>query len=101
MIQSRTWYRAVGCAVLLCSTLLAGMALAQESSELISLINAYRGSPQTCEGKRTVPAPALRLDPVLARVRVAAGAQLQDMLADAGYQAARAQTIAVSGPTDP
>lgn len=90
-----------GGAVLLSAMLIAGTAFAQESSELIGLINTYRSSPQTCEGKRTIPAGPLAPHPVLARVQIPAGGQFQEALKDAGYQAARVRTITVSGPTNP
>lgn len=68
--------------------------------ELTALINDYRGAPQSCDGKRTAPAGPLAPDPVLARVQIGSGAQLQDALKGAGYQAAQAQALSVSGPTN-
>lgn len=78
--------------------LLAGPVAAQETGELASLINAYRGAPQVCEGRRTVPAGPLAANDVLTQVRFVAGGNLQDALKERGYQAARAQSINVSGP---
>jgi uncharacterized protein YkwD len=87
-------------------TLLAGMltaltANAADNTQLINLINDYRESPQTCEGKKTRPVGPLAPDDALARVKIGPGTQLQSALKDAGYQAAQAQAIAVSGPSNP
>ena len=81
--------------------LTAGMASAQEESELATLINAYRDSSQTCEGRQTAASGPLAPDHVLARVQITAGGQLDDALKGAGYQAARAQAITLAGPTNP
>ena len=80
--------------------LLPGRVAAQESAELIKLINAYRAAPQTCEGKRTDAAGPLATNPVLAGARIPASGRLLDALKARGYVAASAQAIDVSGPTN-
>lgn len=88
-------------AILPAAMQLAAAANAQENSRLAVLINEYRQSPQTCEGRRTRPVGPLAPDAALAQVRIGSGMQLQRALKQAGYQAAKAQGIAVSGPADP
>lgn len=80
---------------------IAGTASAQDAVELVTLINAYRASVQICEGKRTAPVTPLAADPLLSRVQLKAGASLNDALKNAGYQAARAEAIMVSGASTP
>lgn len=90
-----------GQTLLLVAMLAMAHARAADDTELINLINSYRESPQTCDGKKTLPAGTLAPDEALARVRIGSGAQLQSELKQAGYQAAHAQAIAVSGPANP
>ena len=73
-------------------------ALAQETRELAELINVYRTSPQTCEGRRMDAAGPLTPEPRLERVRLSSQAPLGEALQKAGYAAARVQAIALSGP---
>ena len=80
------------------AALIADAAFAQGNGELVGLINAYRNAPQTCEGRRTAAASPLAPAPVLSRVQVASGGQLQDALKEQGYQAAQFHMISVSGP---
>ena len=80
--------------------LVSSRASAQDTAELINLINAYRAAPQTCEGKRTDPAGMLVPNPILADARIPASGRLLDVLKARGYQAASAQAIDVSGPTN-
>jgi len=75
-----------------------GPASAQDTRELVGLINAYRSAPQTCEGKRTAAVGPLAPDPHLAAVRLERGAPLHDELKARGYPAAQAQAITLSGP---
>ncbi len=81
--------------------LTAGPAWAQDAAPLANLINAYRTEPQTCEGKRTDSLPPLAPNAALARVQTASGQELPNALKKAGYRAARAQLITVSGAEDP
>ena len=81
-------------------TLLASAAAsAQGESELVSLVNAYRAEPQSCNGKKLPAAGVLSPAPVLARVPPSTGADLTGALRDAGYHASRAFVIAVVGPS--
>jgi uncharacterized protein YkwD len=82
---------------------MAGLALtapahATDSSQLITLINQYRATPQSCGGQRTAPAGPVIANEKLTHVRLAAGIQLRDVLHKAGYQAAQVQAMAVSAP---
>jgi uncharacterized protein YkwD len=91
---------------ILIGILLAGLtteapAQAHDAHELVALVNAYRAAPQTCEGKRIGPLEPLTASPVLSRVRFGAGDPLQAALELAGYGAAHAQGIVLSGPRDP
>jgi len=89
-----------GCA-LLAGALMAGAVSAQNNGELLNLINSYRSSAQTCAGRQAVPAGPLAPDAALARMLMPPGVKLHDALKDAGYQAASAQAITVSGPANP
>lgn len=71
-----------------------------QAAEVLGLINTYRNEPQTCDGKKFRIAGPLAPDATLARVNVSADTQLQDALKEAGYAAARAQAISVSGPSN-
>lgn len=96
---------------ILARTIAAGLAstaaltgspvLAQESDRLVELINQYRTSPGRCNGATPSPVSALAPDQALARVRLSRGSSLQQALKDAGYQAARAEAIVLSGPQSP
>ncbi len=79
--------------------LLAAASVHAQESELAALINEYRSAPQTCEGKSYSPAGPLAPSDALASVNVEPGASLENALQGAGYQAARVQTITVSGLT--
>lgn len=74
---------------------------AQESDRLVALINQYRASPQRCDGADLPPARRLAPDRLLEQVRLSQGEALQQALKDAGYQAARAEAIVLSGPRGP
>lgn len=76
-------------------------ALAQETRLLAELVNAYRASEQTCEGRRMDAAGPLAPEPRLERLRLRADVPLGEALQKAGYAAARVQTIAISGPRNP
>ncbi|QIB51744.1 CAP domain-containing protein [Pseudomonas sp. OIL-1] len=81
-------------------TLLSPVLVADEADELISLINQFRESQQTCEGQRVGPVGPLTPDQTLSGIRLSQGEQLQSMLQQADYQAAGAQALAFSGPSD-
>ncbi|MFC5459707.1 CAP domain-containing protein [Massilia niabensis] len=89
---------AVSVAALLAT--LPGVAHAQTNTGLIALINDYRAAPASCEGRRLTPAPALRPNAALARVRVGAGTFPESALANVGYYAVHSEVIHVGGPQD-
>ncbi|WP_174237675.1 CAP domain-containing protein [Stutzerimonas nosocomialis] len=88
-------------ACLLATGLLIGSAgvHADDADALVSLINDYRSSAQTCNGASVEAAGPLAPDERLAGLQVSSGAQTQAALLRAGYRAASLQAIAVSGPT--
>jgi uncharacterized protein YkwD len=96
-----------GCSVwkmfawLVLTGLTAGPASAQDPARLANLINAYRTEQQTCAGKRTDSLPPLAPNAALAGVQTASGQELPNALKKAGYRAARAELITVSGAEDP
>ena len=75
-----------------------GVASAQSTTELVDLINAYRAGGHVCEGKRTAPARALVINPVLADRRIVESEQPIVALKARGYLAAYAEVVFVSGP---
>lgn len=86
--------------MLLTGIVTAAAVGATDNHQLISLINDFRESPQTCNGKKVPAVGPLTPDEALARVKTSAGTGLQSALKEAGYQAAQAQAIAVSGPSN-
>ena len=70
-----------------------------EADKLIELINEYRSSPQTCEGRQTAPVGPLAPQSALARAASMPDVDaLQDALKRAGYAPAQLQSITLSGP---
>jgi uncharacterized protein YkwD len=89
--------------ILLCTValvLLPGAARAQGEGRLVALINDYRAAPASCEGRRTAPAPALRPNAALERVRIGVGTFPEAALEQTGYYAAHSEIIHVGGPPD-
>jgi len=86
--------------LILFAALLAGGAQAQNDTRLISLINAYRAAPGECGGARPAPAPGLKNDPQLARVRMGAGSFPEYELERVGYHAAQVEAIFARGAQD-
>lgn len=76
---------------------LPGVAAARPEAELLNLINDYRSSARTCAGKRLGPVKPLAAENALVKAGMDAGSAVDDALKNAGYRAARAQAIAVSG----
>lgn len=73
-------------------------ARAEGKDELASLINAIREQPQDCSGSSAPPLPPLAPSPALARARPSThGDDLGRALAAAGYRAAAATTVVVTG----
>ncbi|SCX91595.1 Uncharacterized conserved protein YkwD, contains CAP (CSP/antigen 5/PR1) domain [Nitrosospira sp. Nl5] len=73
---------------------------AAPDGELLDLINAYRADPPSCEGVPKGPLPPLESNSALARMELGAGRQLKEVLRAAGFLAARAEVITLSGPSD-
>ncbi|MFC0134916.1 CAP domain-containing protein [Massilia eurypsychrophila] len=83
------------------AAMLASSAVhAQQRDPLVALINSYRSAPGSCEGRRASPVPPLAPQPALSRVKVTAGAFLDQVLARAGYPVARAEAITIAGAAD-
>jgi uncharacterized protein YkwD len=80
------------------AALVAGTAAAQDAAELLTLINAYRSTPQACEGRRSAAAGPLAPDRRLDGVKTESGAQLQNALQARGDAAANVYSISLSGP---
>jgi uncharacterized protein YkwD len=70
------------------------------ADELANLINAYRAAPGTCDGASAAPVPMLNVEPALSRIRIGPGTFLESALQRAGYEAAHAEAITVTGPPD-
>ena len=82
------------------AAVLAAVAVPARADELADLINAYRTAPGTCDGRPAPPVAALTVEPALARIRIGPGTFLESALRDAGYEAAHAEAITVTGPLD-
>lgn len=89
-------------AALLCAGAAVAGEAAKPADELVELINEFRGRAHTCEGRKIEATGPLAPDERLARVELTrASGALTDALRDAGYAAARAQVVALSGPRTP
>ncbi len=80
--------------------LIAGSAQAQNDTRLVALINAWRTAPGDCGGVRPAPAPALKSQAALGRVRIGAGAFPEVELERVGYHAAQVEIITTRGAQD-
>jgi uncharacterized protein YkwD len=85
-----------GCTV--AAALLSLIGAAHADSALIAAINEFRAQPQSCEGSKAEPVGPLVPNAALSRVQFSASDPLQDALKRAGYHAARAQAVVVTGP---
>ena len=93
-------FRSLSACAIALAVLLPGAAHAQSDSRLVALINDYRAAPASCEGRRPAPAPALRANAALARVRIGTGTLPQSALERTGYYAAHSEIIHVGGAVD-
>lgn len=93
--------RRLVCVSLLCSGLLATAPVsADETAEMVTLINQYRVAGRDCAGDYKPPAGPLATSEVLNRVPNITGQDLSSLLQRGGYQAAQAQAVRVTGPED-
>ena len=83
--------------LLLATALLCAPAQAQEQDRLIQLINAYRQSPDACEGRVPPAAGPLSPEPRLANVDLTQGAE--QALRSEGLHIASMEAISLSGAT--
>jgi uncharacterized protein YkwD len=90
----QTFRRACTC-LLLSVTLLHLPAQAREQDRLVHLINAYRASPDACEGRVPPAAGPLSPEPGLTNVDLAQGAERA--LRSAGLHIASMEAISLSG----
>lgn len=70
------------------------------ADELANLINAWRAAPGDCDGRPAAAAGPLAVEPALSRIRIGPGTFLESALRNAGYEAAHAEAITVTGPPD-
>jgi uncharacterized protein YkwD len=75
-------------------------ANAEPEAELLELINSYRANPPHCEGAHKGPLLPLKPDIRLSQLEMGAARQLKEAIRAAGFLAARAEGITLSGPSD-
>ena len=86
---------------LLAATLLAATpARANDSDDLIRMINAYRAAPGNCEGRRVAPLPPLKVNRALAQLGIASSNDLKRALEEADYTPRHAEAAEYSGLSD-
>ncbi|MCG6542050.1 CAP domain-containing protein [Pseudomonas sp. KSR10] len=88
----------VGSALL--TAIFANGASADDTDELVSLVNEFRASGEGCGGAKAEPVGPLAPAAALASIPAGAGAQIQQAVVESGYQAASLQAMAVTGPGD-
>jgi uncharacterized protein YkwD len=82
------------------AALLAASAHAQDDARLVALINDWRAAPGDCGSVRPAPAPALKNNALLARVRFRTGSIPEYELERVGYHAAQVEVIFARGAPD-
>ena len=90
---------AIPTACLTLVALISAQAQAQES-DLVSLVNEFRESSQSCGDGEAQAVGPLAPNEALALPPATSGTQLQQALQDSGYRPAKLQAISVSGPAD-
>lgn len=90
----------IGCILAGASLFAAHPVHAKGNDQLVNLINAYRAAPAVCGGVYARPMAPLEAHPALSRVKVATGTFLDQAIEHAGYRAAKAEAIYISGPAD-
>lgn len=91
------------CVALLTTGLVAATpayADADDTSRVLTLINEYRESGRDCNGDFNPPAGPLATNDALNGLPNISGQDLSSLLQRAGYQAAQAQAVRVTGPED-
>lgn len=89
----------LGLALYLIAVLACMPGFAHASSELVERINIFRATPGQCAEVHRAPATPLSPDATLAQVKLEKGMDLRQALKNAGYLAARAEAILISGPS--
>ncbi|SHG55868.1 CAP domain-containing protein [Massilia sp. CF038] len=80
--------------------MLAAPARANEGDQLVSLINAWRAAPGSCEGRRVAPLSALKTRGALAQLGIDSGRDLKQALEHADYTPRHSEALKVSGVSD-
>ena len=89
------------CTVLACATLLtAAPVRANDSDDLVGMINAWRAAPGNCEGRRVAAPPPLKINRALAQLGIASGGDLKRALEQADYTPRHAEAVELSGLSD-
>jgi uncharacterized protein YkwD len=86
--------------ILFAGVLLPHTVQADLDQELLDLINAYRADPPSCKGTSSEPLPPLEPSPSLSGMEMGAARKLEEAMRAAGFIAAHAEAITLSGPSD-
>jgi uncharacterized protein YkwD len=91
----------LACSIAIAATLLATTsARANDGDDLVSMINAYRAAPGSCEGRRVAPLPPLKVNRALAQLGIASSNDLKRALENADYTPRHAEAVEFSGLSD-
>ncbi|HEU4776603.1 MAG TPA: CAP domain-containing protein [Telluria sp.] len=89
------------CSLLAAAAVLAAApARANDSDDLIRMINDYRAAPGSCEGRRVAPLPPLKVNRALAQLGIASSNDLKRALENADYTPRHAEAAEYSGLSD-
>jgi uncharacterized protein YkwD len=80
--------------------LLPATAAAGEAAQLVSMVNAWRAAPASCQGRQRAALPPLAPQPMLSRIALRPGTILLAALDQAGYDPEVADAVQVTGPAD-
>lgn len=80
--------------------MVSSAARANDSDDLIRMINDYRAAPGSCEGRRVAPLPPLKTNRALAQLGIASGNDLKRALENADYTPRHAEAVEYSGLSD-
>lgn len=95
-LPSRALLRPLISATLLCACA-AGVPAHASGTELIALVNAYRASPEPCNGRPVAAMGPLASHPSLSAVRIGSGMIVESALEAGGYAVEHAEAISISG----